>query len=106
MDYMNREHVIANLVPRDEMALPDKAVRNVRWLSDDRRRVEKIVSIVTRAGEKRRYQESVRLYSLTEMQEMLGRCGFTHIRAYGSLDGQRFSPASSRLVMVARKGNR
>lgn len=103
---MNRDLVIANLVPRDEMTLSDRFVQISRCLTDDGRRIEKTTTITTEAGAKHEFQESVRLYSLPEMREMLTVSGFVHIRSYGSLRGERFGGESTRLIMVAEKRER
>ena len=104
IDYMNRDHVIANLVERDENWLPDRRVQNVRCLTDGCRRVEKTTAVVTSTGVSREFHESVRLYSEREMADMLKDEGFVKIRSYGSLRGDAFRPGSKRLVLVAEKG--
>jgi len=106
IDYMNRDLVIANLVPRDEMTLSDRFVQNSRCLTDDGRRIEKTTTITTEAGAKHEFHESVRLYSMLEMRQMLTVSGFVHIRSYGSLRGERFGAESARLIMVAEKRER
>jgi ubiquinone/menaquinone biosynthesis C-methylase UbiE len=45
---------------------------------------------------------SVRVYSATELLNMLQRAGYAEARCYGDLDGGPFEP-SSRLVIVARR---
>jgi ubiquinone/menaquinone biosynthesis C-methylase UbiE len=104
IDYMNREHVIANLVERDEKVLPGRRVYNFRCLTEGCQRVEKSTTVVTDAGETREFHESVRLYSRDEMVDMLTQSGFVDIRTYGSLEGQPYELQSPRLVVVAQKG--
>ena len=103
IDYMNRDRVIATLVPRDEMTLSGRFVQTIRCLTDDCRRIEKTTIITTEAGEKHEFHESVRLYSFSDMQQMLTALGFVQIRSYGSLGGERFGAESTRLIMVAEK---
>ena len=104
VDYMNRDYVVSHLVACDEKFLGDQHIKNARCLTHDTRRVEKKTTITTRAGSEHEFHESVRLYSAEEMRAMLQDAGFANIRAYGSLEGTNFSPASPRLVMVAEKG--
>ncbi|MGQ9554972.1 MAG: class I SAM-dependent methyltransferase [Anaerolineae bacterium] len=104
LDYLNRDYVVSHLVSSDERELSGRRVRNIRRLTDDGRRVEKVTTVVTEAGDRRQFFESVRLYSLAEMQEMLHSEGFANISAYGSLAGQEFGPGSERLILVAEKG--
>ena len=103
MDYVNRDHVMAHLVARDEKALPDRYVKNVRCLTNDCLRVEKTTTVIAKSGAKRTFHESVRLYSEAEMVERLSDAGLVHLRSYGSLNGQGFGPESKRLIIVAEK---
>ena len=63
-------------------------------------------TITTEAGAKREFHESVRLYSMPEMRQMLTVSGFVHIRSHGSLGGERFGAESARLIMMAEKRER
>jgi SAM-dependent methyltransferase len=103
IDYLNRDYVVAHLVERDEKVLPGRHVYNVRCLTEGCRRVEKTTTVVTEAGDKRVFHESVRLYSAAEMGEMLRGCGFVGIESYGSLDGEPFGSESPRLILIAEK---
>jgi SAM-dependent methyltransferase len=104
IDYMNRDYVIANLVERDEKQLPGRRVYSVRRLTLGNRRVEKTTTVVTDAGRKREFHESVRLYSEPEMRRMLRESGFVEIVSYGAMNGAAFGPESKRLIIVAQKG--
>lgn len=104
MDYLNRDKVISSLVPRDEWQLPGRLVCSVRRITDDGRRVEKETSVLADDGSKKKFFESVRMYSEPEMRSMLQEAGFTGIRSYGSVHGDAFGPNSERLVLVAAKG--
>ena len=103
IDYMNRECVIANLVECDERSLPGRQITNVRCLTDDGRRVTKRTSVTFASGEVREYFESVRMYSESELVDMLRRAGLTGVRTFGSLDLEPFGPKSRRLIAVCSK---
>jgi SAM-dependent methyltransferase len=103
IDYLNREHVVANLVERDEQVLSSRHIVNVRCLTEDGRRVTKRTTVTDSSGGVREYFESVRMYSEREMVDMLRRAGLTDIRTYGSLDMDRFGPESRRLIAVCNK---
>jgi SAM-dependent methyltransferase len=103
IDYLNREHVIANLVERDERTLQGRQIVNVRRLADDGRRVTKRTTVTSSTGSVREYFESVRMYSEREMVEMLRSAGLTGIRTYGSLDMEPFGSQSGRLIVVCNK---
>ena len=106
IDYMNRDDVVANLVERDEQQLGGRRLQHVRCLTDGCRRVEKTTYVLTNAGTRREFRESVRLYSEEEMTGMLEAVGFEQILIFGSLRGEPFGSGSKRLVMVATKGDR
>lgn len=104
LDYLNRERVISILVPRDQKPAPGGYVQNVRCLTEDCQRVEKTTTFITEEGQ-RRFHESVRLYSQPEMVGRFQKANFTNIRCYGTMDGEKFSPASKRLIVVGEKRN-
>lgn len=103
LDYLNRDHLIENLIPRDEKSLPDGRVRNVRCLTNQCRRVEKTTTYI-KNGTKRQFHESVRLYSRPEMVRRFRAAGFVDVRSYGTFQGDDFTKDSRRLIMVAKKG--
>jgi ubiquinone/menaquinone biosynthesis C-methylase UbiE len=104
IDYLSRDFVISHLVEEDEKDLPGLRVHSVRCLTEGCRRVEKTTTVVTDSGQKRKYHESVRMYSEPEMREMLHASGFERVHSYGALDGRTFEPHSERLILVAEKG--
>jgi len=102
MDYVNRDYLISHLVAEDEKLLAGGHILNVRQITDDCRRVEKTTTFSCQ-GTEHRFHESVRLYSPAEMIERYQIAGFTNIRYYGSVSGQRFSPESKRLILIGEK---
>ena len=102
LDYLNRERVIANLVPQDEKTIPGGHVQNLRCVTEDCLRIEKTTT-VTVDGVERQFHESVRAYSQAEMVERFRAAGFGNIRCYGSVDGRKFTPESERLILVGEK---
>ncbi|HUV94448.1 MAG TPA: class I SAM-dependent methyltransferase [Anaerolineae bacterium] len=104
IDYLSKEHVVAHLIACDEMTVGPRRIRNVRRLTDGARRVEKTITITMGDGVAQEFHESVRLYLPHEMVAMLEDAGFVAIRTYGSLKGERYTPESERLVVVAQKG--
>jgi len=103
LDYLNRDHLIENLIPRDEKPLPDGRVHNVRCLTDRCRRVEKTTTYI-KSGTKRQFHESVRLYSQPEMVRRFRAAGFVDVRSYGTFQGDEFRPDSHRLILAGKKG--
>jgi SAM-dependent methyltransferase len=101
LDYLNREQVIAQLVPENEQQLPGRRVHNRRWITADGLRVEKLITVTPECGPTHQFRESVRMYSAEEMRALLASAGFQAVRAYGSLAGEDYQPNSPRLVLVA-----
>lgn len=101
LDYLSREWVMSHLVPENEQQLPGRHVHNRRWITDDGRRVEKVVTVTPEGGQPRQFRESVRMYSADEMRDMLSSAGFSEVRIYGSLSGDAYGAESPRLVLVA-----
>lgn len=44
----------------------------------------------------------IRLYTVTELVEMLRRVGFSHVHALGSLDGATLTPATRLTLRAVR----
>lgn len=103
MDTLNRETVILNLTPREVRESDDVRLHIARSLSPDEQRIEKETRVVASGRQDLVYHESVRMYTMEEMQAMLCAVGFEDVRAYGSLDGCAYEPLSPRMVLVARK---
>jgi len=104
IDTLNRDFVIAHLVPKEERVLSGRTLRIERRVSKDRRHVEKMTHVFEEGGERRTFHESVRMYTRDELDRMLRDTGFVNVRCYGSLVGEPLSPQSKRLVLVAVKG--
>ncbi len=59
--------------------------------------------IVVREGVRKDLPFSIRLYSVTEMRDLLSRMGFTLENVYGEWDGTPIELSSPAMVIVARK---
>jgi len=103
LDYVNRETVIAGLVPESDHEVNGHRVGQTRWITPDGRRVEKRVRFYDGPDVASEYTESVRLYSPEEIGAALERAGFVLTARYGDLEGAGFAPDSPRLVCVARR---
>lgn len=102
IDYVNRDYVIDTLVPYDEKVIDDLRVVNERVIVGDR--VEKKSTVTDPQDNVKTFEESVRLYSLDDMERMLRSVGFGTVKNYGNLDGDSFDKRKSkRLIMVAEK---
>lgn len=59
--------------------------------------------IIIKAGQMKEVEMTVRLFSASEMCNLLMECGFGNIDVYGSLEGIPFDQNATRMVVVARK---
>ncbi len=76
----------------------DILIREKRFISDDNTRVIKYINLDYQ-GESRKYCESVRLYELEELSDMLESCGLKkRYPVQGDYDGNPFTTESSRMV--------
>lgn len=101
-DYMNKDFTIANLVPRDARVQDGVEVIQQRRYNREDERIEKRITLKAH-GQVREYFESVRLYTLAEMEEMLQKANLTLKATYGDFDGSPFSTSSPRLILVGKR---
>ena len=59
--------------------------------------------IIIRDGRQDEYRIRLRLYSASELSELLKGCGFGQVNVYGDLSGLPYDLAAKRLVLVAHK---
>lgn len=102
LDYLNRSQVVDTLVAESDQEHQGKRYQQFRSLSEDQLRVEKLIRITdSHNREVTEYRESVRMYSPTELEEMLDSSGFTIERVFGDFADLPFTQSSKRLVIIA-----
>ncbi|MCG8605296.1 class I SAM-dependent methyltransferase [bacterium] len=99
LDYLNKSHVIDNLIDSDVREKGEVTVSQKRTYDRTKERIEKKI-ILIEGGETREYLESVRLYTLQEMRELLGQTRLKLEKTFGEFDGRPFSAESPRLILV------
>jgi SAM-dependent methyltransferase len=102
LDYLNEENIHASLEPETERTVEGLHVREERRLTGDGRRLEKIIHITGREGEKV-YRESVRLYSRDELTDLLAIAGIKVTECFGGYDGTSCGPGTPRVILVGEK---
>jgi len=100
IDYFNPEFVRSNLIAQGSRMVGDVEVQEERWISGGR--VHKNIRIED-GGEVRDFHESVRMFELQELQEMLARNHLKVTRVCGSYTGSPFKNESKRMILFARK---
>ena len=109
MDYLNREYVVSTLVPADSRTVEGMEVEQRRWITGepsaqgDHVRINKHVRI-RENGVERSYDESVRMYTLEELEAMMDRAGLKVTQTYGDFDGSPASAAAPRNILMGQTG--
>ena len=105
MDYLNREYVISTLVPADSRTLGGMEVEQRRWITGDPTaagdhvRINKHVRI-REEGTERSYDESVRMYTLEELDAMMDRAALKVTQTYGDFDGSPVGNDTPRNILI------
>jgi SAM-dependent methyltransferase len=109
LDLINKDHLLAHLVPEDRRRLDGSEVVQRRRLEGPPAGpgtvVVKEIEILRPDGEREHYQERVRLYGREEMAALASRFGLDLKAAYGDETGCPYrGPASPRMALLYRKG--
>lgn len=104
IDHINREVLLANLVPLSERPMPGKRrlVERRRW-DHPTRRIIKDVELTEPEGAIRRWHESVRVYEPDELESMLRAAALEPVARFGDYDGSPWSADSPRLLLIGQK---
>ncbi|UVI31911.1 class I SAM-dependent methyltransferase [Paenibacillus spongiae] len=103
IDFLNPVYTKRHLVPHSERTDEETGLH-----IDERRMIEdgavvKRISIGQPGGDKRHYEERVRLYTLDWFGKVLDEAGLTLERVYGDYDGSSYSETESkRMIMIGR----
>lgn len=104
VDFLNPPYVRATLKPYTEQEVDQLKII-------ERRKIEMgyvIKTIEVHDGDEvRLYEERVRLFTVEEMEEMIGKAGLELTALYGNLKGEKYDPQNSpRMILVGRKPER
>lgn len=113
MDLMNPEAAIRSLNPHTERRVEGFDIVERRRYDAKSRRIEKHTELRYRPGSerpndeppgsRRSYHESVRVFSSSEITELLRRTGLRVERILGDFSGALYDVASPRLIVLGRK---
>jgi SAM-dependent methyltransferase len=104
VDVWNRDAIISHLQPpRVWQASSDLEVRENYAFDPLTGRSDVHYTYVYSDGSRYEYDASFRLYTYTELRDLLQSVGMTVDSVYGSLTGEPYSPDARRLVFFARK---
>ena len=96
-DYLNKDYVTNNLIPRSQKTFADKIVTEERKIN--RNRIEKKIMIESEKGIKY-FQESVLMYSKDEILSGFNSCGFNVDKIFGDYFGNSFNDLTSERLLI------
>jgi len=102
IDYLNPPVILDGLVEKSERELNGIHISEQRRFEPETSRLEKDITL-SRQGKTQHFHESVHLYSEDEMVEMLLSAGLSVENTLGSIDGERYSQSSPRMILHGRK---
>ena len=107
IDLVNREWVIANNQPTERRVNSDgTVVLERRELNLQTSRNHVTFTFVDRNGKRREsVGHQIRLYTLTEIIQMMAGAGLTYVRVYGGFDSEPYTPSTRRMIVIARNGS-
>ncbi len=104
LDVPNREALVRHFVP-SEIERHEQGLLVLQEQELDLRtsRLAIHITALEPDGRRKEYEQSIRVYTLTELAEMLATAGLVLDEYYGDLAGSPLTLDSPRLVLVARK---
>jgi len=103
IDLFNRDHVVANLVPREHQQREGYEVEIERWFDMRTERVNKRIRVHSPGREIQTFLESVRAYAVAEVEEALVAAGLRVDKLHGNFAGEEFRSDSERLILIGHK---
>ena len=102
-DFLNAPQVPDTLGPSDHETEDGHTIHQDRWIEDGR--VNKKIT-VRADGQTETFQESVRLYTASDLATLYERVGLEVVARFGTYDGDEYVPDESpRLLLYARKSS-
>ena len=103
MDYLNRNWAYKHIEPQSIRREGEFEIHEERWI-DEEYRINKTTSIFKDGVEIAEQGESVRLYTLDEITDLLAKGGLDVVRTYGDYTGTDCcDPSKPRMIIIARK---
>jgi len=104
VDYLNADYVTAHLVPESVREHEGFTIREKRWISEVRRRVNKTTRLCKGNDILGEWGESVQLYEATEFRALLDRGGLEVDRVFGDYTGAPMDAERPRMIVIGHKG--
>ncbi|MCB9030108.1 MAG: class I SAM-dependent methyltransferase [Deltaproteobacteria bacterium] len=99
-DFLNANKTIRNLVAHSVKTIGDLKIDEFRNFDQNTKRINKKISI-EQNGNTKEFNESVRAYTLNEIEPMLKQASFKINHLFGDYLGNSYSEDSDRLIIIA-----
>lgn len=96
-DYLNKDYVINNLIPKSHKTIGNKKIIEERRINNNR--VEKKI-IIESSSERKIFQESVLIYSKDEIIDGFNLCGFKVAKIFGDYIGSNYNSLTSERLLI------
>ena len=103
IDYLNPDYTEQTLVPESTREEGDYLIQEHRWIDRETQRVNKRTRVTHHGAILPELHESVRLYTLEELRQMLHNAGLQVDDVYGDYSGVPYEAARPRMLLVGRK---
>ncbi len=103
LDLKNREHLIRNFQRRRWRPEKDFVMLEDNFFDLFTCRWESTRTLIFENGQKKEYSFSLRLYTFTEILDLLKRAGFMLEAVYGDFAFDEYSLDSPRMILISRK---
>ena len=104
IDVVNRDYLFCVFQKKDWGEFPSFYMLEKRTLEPDGSRLHSRWTLVDKNEKtQRNFSHDLRLYSRSQLQNLLQKVGLAIEKAYGNYDGQRIRKDSPRLILLARK---
>ena len=99
---VNRDYLIRHFVPQEVHRKNDSILIEEREFNSIENRVNTKTTIIN-STEKREYETSIRIYTVTELDLLLAAAGMTIREIHGGLDFRPYNWDTNQLVLIAER---
>ena len=99
---VNRDYLIRHFVPQEVHRKNDSILIEEREFNSIENRVNTKTTIIN-STEKREYETSIRIYTVTELDLLLAAAGMTIREIHGGLDFRTYNWDTNQLVLIAER---
>ena len=103
IDYVNPAYARETLVPESEREQDGYLIQETRWISESNGRLNKRTTLTTDGHIRAELGESVKLFTLEDLTELLESERLMVDTVFGDVDGSTFDTTSPRMIIIGSK---